>query len=238
MRERALGHGLGGLAADRAVALERRRRHAEHRLLGLVAVGDEAALEHVGGAGDLGQGGGDEPAGAGFRGRDLELLARGRDRAAPARQLDQFLVAIIAVAPGQPDGGIGERRHAFAAAGEAHLLAGGRLHADALDRHAGDLGDARAHRVAMRADARRLADDGDVEMGDAPAAGAHPLDREGEEPVGGSAAPLRIARRKMHADIAFGERAEDRVDQRVQHDVGVGMAGQSARDARCARRRA
>ena len=90
----------------------------------------------------------------------------------------------------------------------------------------------------MRADARRLAHDGDVEMGDAAAARAHALDREGEEAVGRGAAPLRIARRKMHADVAFGERAEDRVDQRMQRHVGVGMAGDAARHAGCARRRA
>jgi hypothetical protein len=33
----------------------------------------------------------------------------------------------------------------------------------------------------------------------------------------------------MHADIAVGERAEDGVDQGMQHHVGVGMARQSAR---------
>ena len=34
---------------------------------------------------------------------------------------------------------------------------------------------------------------------------------------------------KCDADIAIGQRAENGVDQRVQHDVGVGMARQSAR---------
>ena len=107
-----------------------------------------------------------------------------------------------------------------------------------LDVDAGDLGDARAHGVAMRADARRLADDVDVEMGDAAAARAHALDREGEEAIGGGAAPLRIARRKVHADVAVGERAQDGVDQRMQHHVGVGMPGQAlrVRDAHAAER--
>ena len=40
------------------------------------------------------------------------------------------------------------------------------------------------------------------------------------------AVPLRIARREMHADVAVGERAEDRVGQRMQHHVGIGMAGE------------
>src|SRR5262249_48608780 len=69
--------------------------------------------------------------------------------------------------------------------------------------------------------------DGDVEMGDAPAARAHALDRERQEPIGGGAAPLRIGRREMNADIAVGECPEDGVDKRVKNDVGVGMSGQS-----------
>ena len=42
----------------------------------------------------------------------------------------------------------------------------------------------------------------------------------------------------MRADIAVGERAEDRIDQRVQHDIGIRMAGQSAimRDPHAAQR--
>ena len=90
--------------------------------------------------------------------------------------------------------------------------------------------------IAMGADARRLADDRDVEMGDAPAACAHPIDREREEAIGGGAAPLRIGGREMHADIAFGKRAENGVHERMQDDVGIGMAGQSApmRDAHAA----
>ena len=105
-------------------------------------------------------------------------------------------------------------------------------------RDAGEPGDVCAHGVAVRADARRLADDVDVEMGDAAAACVDALDRESEEAVGGGAAPLRIARRKMHADVAVGERAEDGVGERMQHHVGVGMAGERLRYAGCARRRA
>src|SRR5262249_7300905 len=52
--------------------LERRRRHAKHRLLGLVRIGDEAAIHDVGRAGDFGERAGDKPAGAGFRSRDLQ----------------------------------------------------------------------------------------------------------------------------------------------------------------------
>ena len=95
-------------------------------------------------------------------------------------------------------------------------------------RQAGDLGDARTDGVAMRADARRLAHDGDVEMRDASAARAHPLDREGQKAVGGGAPPLRIARRKVHADIAVRNRAQQGVDERMKHHVRVRMSGQSA----------
>ena len=48
-----------------------------------------------------------------------------------------------------------------------------------------------------------------------------------QEPVGRGAAPLRIARRKMHADIAGADRAEHGVGQRVQAGIGVGMADQA-----------
>src|SRR3546814_10695728 len=65
----------------------------------------------------------------------------------------------------QADGGDGLRGDALAAAGEAELFGGGRLHADAVGVDAEDAGDARLHRRAMRPDLRRLADDGDVAMG-------------------------------------------------------------------------
>ena len=54
------------------MARERRLGNAEHRVLGRIRIGDETAVDHVGGASDLGERAGDEAAGAGFRGRDLE----------------------------------------------------------------------------------------------------------------------------------------------------------------------
>ena len=109
------------------------------------------------------------------------------------------------------------------------LLAGRRLHRHAIERKAGKLGDLGAHGVAVRPDLGRLAHQRQVEMGDAPAARFHALDREGEEPVGGRALPLRIAGREMRADIAVGQRAENGVGQRVQAHIGVGMAGELVR---------
>ena len=46
--ERAARHGLGRFAADRAVLAQSLRGHAEHLLLGLVRIGDKAAIDHVG----------------------------------------------------------------------------------------------------------------------------------------------------------------------------------------------
>ena len=53
-------------------------------------------------------------------------------------------------------------------------------------------------------------------------------DRVGEEPVGGGAAPLRVARREMGADIAVGQGAEQRVRQGVQDHVAVRMGDDAA----------
>ena len=41
-------------------------------------------------------------------------------------------------------------------------------------------------------------------------------------------APLRIAGREMRADIAFGNRAEQRVGDGVKRNIGVAVAGQAA----------
>ena len=49
-----------------------------------------------------------------------------------------------------------EARDSLAAAGEAEPLGRRRLHCDAADINSGDFGDARAHRLAMRADLRRF----------------------------------------------------------------------------------
>ena len=80
-------------------------------------------------------------------------------------------------------------------------------------------------RMASRngTDLRPLADQRDLEIGDASAARGDAVDRIFQEAVGRRALPLGIARRKVRADIAVGQRAEDGVDQRVQADIAVGM---------------
>ena len=108
------------------------------------------------------------------------------------------------------------------------FLAGRGLDRHPPDRNAGDRGDARAHRIAMRADAGHLADNRNVEMRDHAGAGAHAIAGESEKAVRRSAAPLRIAGREMHPDIALSERAQYGVDQRMQRHVGVRMTGYAA----------
>ena len=48
-----------------------------------------------------------------------------------------------------------------------------------------------------------------------------PLRGVGEEDVRRRALPLRVRGREMRADVAVGQRAVDRVGERVQGDVGV-----------------
>src|SRR2546422_9908416 len=67
-------------------------------------------------------------------------------------------------APGKPNGCCRVGRNAFAIADRAELFVGSRLHADAVERNAGDLGDAPAHRVTMRIDLWGFADDRHVEV--------------------------------------------------------------------------
>ena len=96
----------------------------------------------------------------------------------------------------------------------------------------------RAHGVAIRADFWPLADKRDVHMRDARAGVSRQFCGVTQKRLGLSAFPLRVARREMGADIAFSQRAEDGVHQRVPSRVGVGMADQAlvVRDAHSAKR--
>src|SRR5208283_2058293 len=71
------------LRAYGTMALERCFRHAEHRLFRRVRIGDEAAIDDVGGAGDFRQRCSDEAAGAG--------LSRGNLQAAGAETIEHAL---------------------------------------------------------------------------------------------------------------------------------------------------
>src|SRR5665213_4391484 len=132
-------------------------------------------------------------------------------------------VAPTFVVPGQANGGARGCRDAFLASSETKPFAGGGLDGDAGDVEPGDFGDPRPHGVAQRSDLRSLADHGDFEVGDAAAARGDAVDRVFQEAVGSSPLPFGIARRKMRTDIAVRQRAEDRIDQRMQADIAVGM---------------
>src|SRR5260221_13905721 len=90
----------------------------------------------------------------------------------------------------------------------------------------------------MFADAGSLAHDRQVEMSNAAVTCVHTVDRESEKAVGGCAAPLRVAGRKMRADVAIGQRAEDCIGEPMPRHVGIGMAGWGVpgRDANSAKR--
>src|SRR5258705_8041331 len=98
-----------------------------------------------------------------------------RERARASLPLMLFAPTLIV--PRQTDGGARGRGDAFLAAGKAEPFAGRRLDGDARYVEPGDLGDARAHGVAQRTDFGALADQRDLEIGNAAAAGGDAIDR-------------------------------------------------------------
>src|SRR3954471_22820876 len=122
-----------------------------------------------------------------------------RERARASLPL--MLFAPTFIVPGKTDSGARGRGNTFLAPGKAEPLAGGRLHRNPRDVHAGDVGDPSAHGVAQRADFRTLADQRDLEIGDAAAARGDAIHRIFQEAVGARPPPLGIAGRKVRADI-------------------------------------
>src|SRR5690606_1689099 len=84
------------------------------------------------------------------------------------------------------------RGDALAAAGEAELLGGGCLDAHLRRLNAEQLGEFPTHRFPVGADARRFADQGDVDVADPEAAFSRERDRMGDELCRRRALPLRI----------------------------------------------
>lgn len=118
--------------------------------------------------------------------------------------------------------------NAFTAAGEAKLFAGRCFNGDAFRINARKPGDVRAHCVAMGGYAWKLADDREIKMRDKTTACTHPIHRKNEKSIGRRAAPLRIGRGKMRANVAIGERAKDGIGERMQRNVGVRVTGESS----------
>ena len=129
----------------------------------------------------------------------------------------------------QQNRGAGHGGDAFAAADEAQPFHGRRLDADASRIDAEYGGDGLAHGAAVRADLRRLAQERHVDVGDAPAQFAHARGRIGEKDARGGAAPGRVARREVLADVAVADGAEQRVGECMQPDVGVGVPFEAMR---------
>ena len=86
MGEGALRHRARRRRADRALSRRGRRLgHAEHLLLGVVGIDDEAALDDRRRAGNFRQQARDQPAGAGFGGGELQPAIAAQRFAAPRR---------------------------------------------------------------------------------------------------------------------------------------------------------
>ena len=79
--QRADRHLRGGFLADGAKGRKRSGIHPEHRALGVIGIGDEAAVDDVGRTGNIGQCTGDEAPGAG--------LGRGNGQFAHPAEIEQ-----------------------------------------------------------------------------------------------------------------------------------------------------
>ena len=77
----------------------------------------------------------------------------------------------------------------------------------------------------VRTNSGRLADQGDVDMVDTPASRLDQRSGMLDERGGSGATPLRVAGRKMIADVAGADRPEQGVGERVEQDIGVAMPG-------------
>lgn len=73
----------------------------------------------------------------------------------------------------------------------------------------------------MRANLRRLTDDGRVEMGDQAAPLRNALDRVPEKNVRRGALPALIRRREVGANVSIGDGSKDSVGQRMKKNIGV-----------------
>ena len=139
--------------------IERRSSDAEHLHLGLVGIGDEAAVDDIGRAGNVGERRRDHAAGAGFGGGEQDAVAPGRRRARRGRAPRTACCCDHSGRlAGVDDARRRDRRDAFLAADEAEPLVGRRLDRDALGGNRQHAGKRRDHRRAVRADARRFGD--------------------------------------------------------------------------------
>ena len=96
-------------------------------------------------------------------------------------------------------------------------------------RKPGNLGDPCAHRGAVGAHLRLLRDDRAIHMvDDCAACTRSSFAAWRRKTIGRRALPSRVGRREMLADVAKAGGAEQGVGDRVEHDVGVAVAGEPA----------
>ena len=120
------------------------------------------------------------------------------------------------------------RGEAFSAAGKAEPVRRGRTHRDPIDGYAHRPGEAGAHRIAHRRDARLLSDQHAIGVHELVTRALDNLVRALEKPERRSVEPLWIGGGKEVADVATARGAEDGVDERVGENVAVGVAGEPA----------
>ena len=121
------------------------------------------------------------------------------------------------------------RGQALASPGEPEPVRGRGPHGDAVGLDADGPGEARAHLVPVRSDARFLADEHAVGVHELPAGILDALVGDAEEVERRGALPLRLAGREERADVLQAGSAEQRVDERVREHVAVGVADEPAR---------
>ena len=193
--------------------------HAEHLHLGVVGIGDEAAVDDIA---------------TSRRCRSAPRRSCRRCRIRPWRASMPLRLAGARARRGEPRGPFGRRAHsgtlagkddarrgdrgdAFLAADEAQPLVGRRLDRDAVRRRSPSIS-ASAATMAARCGPTfgASADQRHVGIGDPAAARAHQRRRMLDEDARGRALPLRIGGRKMRADVAGAAGGEQRVGQGMQ----------------------
>src|SRR5215510_1123961 len=105
----------------------------------------------------------------------------------------------------------GQGSNPLASPGKTEAFRGGGLKAHALRLDADELGQARAHAVPVGANARGLADDGDIDVHHVRRLAAHALYRLAQKKMRGGAFPARIAIGEKLTDVAFPHRPEQGV---------------------------
>src|ERR1019366_9680897 len=98
---------------------------------------------------------------------------------------------------------------------------------DAVRGNPTQLGDVFANRVRMRSDSWSGQDQRGIQVHEFIARGLDALQRLSQKQGGVGVFPLRIGRWKQRSNVGAGDGAEQRVGDRVQQDVAVGMAAET-----------